>query len=80
MNAEQQNLLRTLESIFATKEDLRRIEDKAVQFKDEVLTSNDKLAKKLDTILTEQAAFLGGQRRQDETLGNHEHRLLALEV
>lgn len=80
MTAEEKNLLQTLERVFATKEDLRRVEDKVTQFKDEVLTSNDKLAKKLDTILTEQAAGLGGQRRQDETLGKHEQRLLALEA
>lgn len=68
-------------SKLATKDDVEEVvEEKVTKFKDEILTGQDKLMKKLDTILTEQAAFTGGQRRQDEKLEEHDKRLEQIEV
>jgi len=65
----------------ATKDDVEEIvEEKVNKFKDEILTGQDKLMKKLDTILTEQAAFTGGQRRQDKKLEEHDKRLEQVEI
>lgn len=36
--------------------------------------------KKLDTVLTEQAAFTGGQERQDKKLEEHDKRLEQVET
>jgi len=48
-----------LEQKFATKDDL-------VEWKDEILTSNDKVVGKLDKILTEQVAIKGNYERVTE--------------
>jgi len=74
INPEQFNKL-------ATKDDVEEIvEDKMNKFKDEVLTGQDRLTKKLDTILTEQVAFTGGQKRQDKKFEEHDKRLEQVEV
>lgn len=54
----------------------RQVDEKAQQYRDEVLTSNDKLAKKLETM--QQELELGNlqMRRQ---LENHEQRITSLE-
>jgi len=68
-------------SKLATKDDVEEIvEEKVTKFKDEILTGQDKLMKKLDTILTEQAAFAGGQQRQDKKLEEHNKRLEQVET
>lgn len=48
------------------------IEDKITGFKNEILTSNDKLSGKLDKILTEQAAITMGFRRMEERVNYFE--------
>lgn len=42
------------------------VDDKVSKFRDEILTSNDKLSVKLDKILTEQASITVGFRRLEE--------------
>ncbi len=49
-----------------------KIDKKLGSFKDEILSSNDKLSGKLDKILTEQAAITMGFRRMEERLNYHE--------
>lgn len=46
---------------------------------DEVLNSNDKIAKELKDMRTEMSFFHIGQKRQDEVLSNHENRLKVVE-
>ncbi len=55
---------------FATKEDLKEFTTKAelVEFKNEILNSNDKLAGKLDRILTEQTMQTSSYSRQDKEI------------
>lgn len=72
------------EEVRPMKEEL---EEKITEFKDDILTSNDKLVKKLDHFLTEQAAHFVGHRRMDDTLLEHtgdiktlKHRVTRLEA
>ena len=61
--------LNKLATVFATKDDMKQaIDDSFVKFKDEVLTSNDKLSKKLDIILTEQKAITAAYKRLQERI------------
>jgi len=65
----------------ATKDDVREIvEEKVSKFKDEILTGQDKIIGELKTIREEQAAFTGGQKRQDDKLEEHDKRLEQVEV
>lgn len=73
------NLESVLRKDLASKKDL-------VKWKDEILTSNDKVVGKLDKILTEQAAITGNYKNLDKRVekledvvlpdrkGNHVHR------
>ena len=49
------------------------------QWKNELLNSNDKIATELQIIRSEQIAHLGSRDRMDETLENHEVRIIKLE-
>lgn len=54
----------------------RKVDEKAQQYRDEVLTSNDKLAKKLETI--QQELELGNLQMKRQ-LEDHEQRITSLE-
>ena len=53
---------------YATKDDI-------VSFKDEILNSNDKLVKKLDTFLTEQASTRGALHRHETRITHLERKV-----
>ena len=74
--------LKNLESRFDAKMDFklenfeRKLDEKAQQYRDEVLTSNDKLAKRLETMQQE----LGlGNLQIKRQLEDHEERIAILE-
>lgn len=50
------------------------------KFKDEILNGQDKIFGELKTIRQEQAAFIGGQRRQDNKLEEYDKRLEQVEA
>ncbi|MBI2052476.1 MAG: hypothetical protein HYT38_02235 [Candidatus Sungbacteria bacterium] len=56
--------------VFATKADLKNLATKPelLKIKDEILNSNDKLAGKLDKILTEQTMQTSSYSRQDKEI------------
>lgn len=78
----QDNILKAIKTI--VQEEVRPLEDrltrKITDFKDEVLTSNDKIAKELKDLRTEVSFFHISQKRQDEVLNNHENRLKTVET
>ncbi|MDP1718967.1 MAG: hypothetical protein Q8L24_00900 [bacterium] len=55
---------------FATKDDLKELATKSelLEFKDEILTSNDKLSNKMDKILTEQTMQTNSYSRYDKEI------------
>jgi len=68
-------------SKLAAKDDVEEIvEEKVSKFKDEILTGQDKIIGELKTIRQEQAAFTGGQKRQDKKLEEHDKRLEQVET
>ncbi len=66
----------TLIKVVATKEDLRELKneltDNITIFKNEILTSNDNIVRKLDTILTEFPAINEKQRNHTDRIGTLE--------
>ena len=54
----------------------RKVDEKAIRYRDQVLTSNDKLAKQLETMRQESVV---GDFQRDEKLDNHENRIKVLE-
>lgn len=68
--------LKKLDAIFTTKEDLRELRDELTEnisnFKNEILTSNDKIGKKLDIIITELPALNEKQRDHSDRIGTLE--------
>ena len=66
---------------FATKEDLKEFTTKAelVEFKNEILNSNDKLVKKLDTFLTEQTMHTHSHSRQEKEVEKIKDRVNRVE-
>ncbi|MBI4122528.1 MAG: hypothetical protein HY462_00855 [Parcubacteria group bacterium] len=75
----EENLLKVLQAVFVTKEEFYKFDEKFSLRFDEILNSNDIIAKKITDLYTEVASFHGGQMRQDDTLNNHEHRLKTIE-
>lgn len=57
-----------------------RLERKITEFKDDILTSNDQLSKKMDKILVETASHTAAYKRHDVQLDGHEKRLKVLEL
>lgn len=57
-----------------------RLEKKITEFKDVILNSNDKLVRKLDTFITEQAMMAGGQSRHETDIKHLKQRVTHLEV
>ncbi|MDP1709646.1 MAG: hypothetical protein Q8L21_02050 [Candidatus Komeilibacteria bacterium] len=79
MTIDQENLIKILQSIFTTKEDLRQMRDDLADKMDVLLTANDKAAKEFKDLRTEVSFFHIGQKRQDEVLNNHENRIKIVE-
>ena len=73
----KQNIFEALKRV--VRNEIQPMRDEIHQFKNEILTSNDKIAKELIIIRTEVAAFNGGQQRQDEQLQEHSQRLKIVE-
>lgn len=63
--------------IFATKADLEDLATKSelLKMKDEILTSNDKLVSKLDTVLTEQTMNTVSYARHDKEIEKVKNRV-----
>ncbi len=63
-----QDYLEIASEVFATKEDIKNLANKSelIELKDEIITSNDKLVKKLDTFLTEQTMHTHSHSRQEK--------------
>ena len=78
MNKQQENFTKIVRKV--VKDEVQPFEGKITKFKDEILTGQDKIMKELKTIRVEQAAFTGGQRRQDEKLEEHDKRLEQVET
>lgn len=76
---DNQDIIRILQNVFATKEDFNKFSEKFGLKFDEVLNSNDKIATELKNLRQEVSFFHIGQKRQDEILGNHENRIKAME-
>jgi len=56
-----------------------RLEGKITDFRDEILTSYDKIAKKLDILLTENAVKVGRDDEQDQEIADTKHRVRTIE-
>ncbi len=82
MDNKQQNILEAIAKV--VKEEIRPVEerltDSITKFKNEILTSNDKLSRKLSHIETEMAAFTGGQQRQDGEITGLKNRAQRVEA
>ncbi len=74
----QQNIFTAIKQV--VRDEMRPMRDEMHQFKNEMLTSNDKVVKELKDLRQEVAMFNGGQRRQDEQLQEHSHRLKVVET
>ena len=74
---QQDNFIETLREV--VKDEIQPLRDDITKFKDEILTSNDKIAKDLKTVRTEQAAFIIGQQRQDNQIDVLEKRIEQVE-
>ena len=67
------------------KQDIRmdkmesNLKQEITKFKDEILTSNDQLSKKMDKILAETASHTAAYKRHDIQLDDHDKRLKVLE-
>lgn len=70
-----------LSEVFATKEDLKGFATKEdlASLKNEMLTGQDKIMKKLEDISIEQKMAYSQSRRQEEKTDNHEIRIKILE-
>ncbi|MCG2692866.1 hypothetical protein L6279_02020 [Candidatus Parcubacteria bacterium] len=70
--------------IFATKQDLRETEERIIEKtsiqRNEVLSSNDEVAKKLDTVRTEQKSQYACDKRQDDKLEELDERVVRVEI
>jgi|GEM_PF-2822275 len=73
----QQNIFEAIKRV--VHDEMQPMRDEIHQFKNEILTSNDKVIKELKDLRTEVTAFHGGQRRQDDQLQEHSHRLKIVE-
>ena len=68
------------------KQDIRmdkmesNLKQEITKFKDEILTSNDQLSKKMDKILAETASHTAAYQRHAVKLDDHENRLKVLEL
>lgn len=58
---------------------LQPLREEMREWKNDILNSNDKVAREIKDLRIEVTAFHGGQRRQDETLADHEHRIRRVE-
>ena len=74
---EFQDYVKTASKIFTNKEDLRELKDELTdnitKFKNEILTSNDKVIKKLDIVISELPSINEKQRE-------HTNRIETLET
>ena len=70
--------------MFANKEDLketeRRIIEKTQMIRDEILSSNDKIAGELSIVRQEQSADTIGNIRRDDKIEEHETRITRVET
>ena len=64
----------------AVKDEVQPLREEITTFTNEILTGQDKIVGQLKTIREEQAAFTGGQERQDDKLEEHDKRLEQVEV
>ena len=73
--------LQQLESKLGNKIDSVRSELKAEikEFKNEILNGQDEIIKKLDDMRTEKLMLVAQNRRHDDTITNHEERIIRLE-
>lgn len=82
MENKQQNILEAIAKV--VKEEIRPVEerltDNITKFKDEILNSNDKIAKDLKDLLIEVSAFHGGRQRQDEEIIGLKNRVQRVET
>jgi len=62
------------------RDGVKSLREELTTFKDEILTGQNKIRKELKTIRCQQAAFTGGQQRQDKKLVEHDKRLEQVEV
>ncbi|MEK7125758.1 MAG: hypothetical protein AAB880_02465 [Patescibacteria group bacterium] len=79
MTLDQENIIRILQDVFTTKQDFYKFSEKFDLKFDEILNSNDKIARELKDLRQEVSFFHIGQKRQDQTLNNHENRLKTVE-
>lgn len=77
-------LIPAMEGVFATKEDLKNLEndfsEEMSEKFDKVLTSNDKIAKNLETLVQENTMQYSQNRRFSDDLEDHEKRIEKLEL
>jgi len=78
MAKQQENFTKILRE--TVKDEVQPLREELTTFKDEILTGQDKMIGQLKTIPEEQAAFTGGQERQDKKLEEHDKRLEQVEV
>ena len=74
----QTNIIEAIRLV--VRDELKPIDEKFSLRFNEVLNSNDKIAKELKDMRTEMSFFHIGQKRQDEVLNNHEIRLKTVET
>lgn len=78
--AEQENLIKILQTVFATKEDIENFKEEMKESNNKVLNSNDHIAKELHDLRIEVTVFNAEQRQQNDILDNHEIRLKTVEA
>ncbi|MBI5700900.1 hypothetical protein HZC34_03510 [Candidatus Saganbacteria bacterium] len=71
-----------LSDVFATKEDLKAFatKDDLSKLRNEMLTGQDKIIKKLEDMSIEQKMAYAQYKRHDEKIENHEVRIKTLET
>ena len=60
--------------------EIERLDNKITDFKDDILTGQDKMNKKLDKILSEHPAMNGAIDENREEIAGHEKRIKKLEA
>jgi hypothetical protein len=73
--------LENLSGVFATKQDLSdKVNNLRSELTDRILTSQDKIIKKIEDMTIEMKMSYSQYKRHDEQLENHEKRIKVLEV
>jgi hypothetical protein len=76
-----QEYIEMASEVFATKTDMKNLATKSefIKIKDEILISNDKLANKMDKILTEQTMQTNSYSRHDKEIKRLKDRVEIVE-